>query len=175
MLCALTACKIETDHTIRVKDETGKTDKGIDIDVDITVGSGYKPINTLAKIEPAVESDTAFFSNQEKIKNWSWNWYEDPLYSCASSTLANMPFGNPHWYFAVGCQFTSFSCNEIGWYEQVHNDFFLVEITNVGGHIDPKNCLGAGTHLCEFKVKKGKNDAGAFDYHCEKTDEELSL
>lgn len=169
------ACNFSTDHTVTIKDETGLTDKELDVDVDIDVGDTYQAINTLAKIEPAIESDNAYFTNAERDRNHFWNFYEDELFPCSHSTLANMPYSEPHWYFAVGCQFTSFSCGETGWYEQVHNDFFLVEIVSVGEHIDPTNCLGAGTHLCEFKLKKASGEVGGFDYHCEPTDEELEI
>lgn len=169
---ALAACNFSTDHTVTIKDETGLTDKEVDLEVDVDIGESYVAITRIDEIEPAIEDDNAYFTNYERDRNWLWNYYDHALEPCHSSTLANMPFTEPHWYFATGCQFTSFSCNEIGWYEQVHNDFFLLEITNVGGHVDPKNCLGKGTYLCEFAV--GKNSE-KFEFHCEPTEEELGI
>lgn len=170
-LLTLSGCKLETEHTIKVDGEVSVDDDSADADISVDYGDDYGPINTLAKIEPAIEADAAFFSNQERYHNWLWNDSPNQL-PCDSTTLGNMPFSQPHWYFSLGCQFTSFSCGEVGWYEQVHNDFFLIEITHVAEHVDPKNCLGKGTYLCEFARDKHPEK---FDYNCEPTDEELEL
>lgn len=166
---SLVGCKIETEHTVTARDERGGNEQNrnnADSDVD---EQDRVAITSVAQIADAVENDQTYFANADKVDNWLWSGLNaNGAGDCGDTTMVNQAFGDPNYQFGLGCQFTNMQCNETGWYEQVHDDFLLIEVTFKGDHVDPQNCLGEGTYLCEIAMDEGQED---FAYNCEATDE----
>lgn len=171
---SFTACKFETEHTIndnRDKNKEKNKNKN-NLEADEESDDQFR-ITSVSQIALAVENDASYFTNDEK--DYNWHWYGDTAGAhgnCQEMAFAARTFDDPEWVFNVGCQFVNTQCNESGWYEQVHHDFLLVQIVNIGEHINPTNCLGSGTYLCEFALDDRRENT---IYNCEPTDDEVTI
>lgn len=167
---SLAGCKIETEHTVTARDERGGNEENRNNADSDVAEEDRVAITSVAQIAEAVENDQTYFANADKLDNWLWSGLNaNGSGDCGDTTMVNQAFTDPNYQFAVGCQFTNPQCNEIGWYEQVHDDFLLIEITVKGEHVDPQNCLGVGKFLCEISMDE---DQEGFAYNCEATTDE---